>query len=528
MYKPLDIKQGVVSKYNTSLMPKEGINEEDFSQMMDMKYAKNIVNYIPHKFGLEKRKGLSKIFERAGTNPITLLKEFITNTWIFAYAEKVESYNTSTSVFTTIKDDFSANDGFDGDRAGQYFLICNGVEKIWRITSTLGISEIAASPICSGLKAIGARMYAFRLASNETAIQYSDVDDGTNPPFDDWAETTAADTGGSVNYRNAGPVRSVVQLGQFTVGFCDNGFFAWLINVIDSAGTLKKVEVIQNYTEDYGGARGAIETPFGIFYNNEAGMWQMVAVGQTDVPMSKQQILTSSLLKSDFFKDTDQTSSDLIYDINQRCIFLTIAKDSSFNNLVIGLKPELKNAMFKIQNWNINRFAKLGTDIYGASSVKTTVYKLFDGYDDDGLKIGTEYYQEILLSTLLHAHSLDGIYAGGRLTPNDELTVAFDIYDINGNFVKDKTQYLWTGTEASVDYDEWGSAMWGDSALGGGVDVAGIVNSFGGGSPRINNLQRLLVRITGGSKTPHILNWISVKTTQKQPIKRRNFTKITT
>ncbi|GAH24003.1 unnamed protein product, partial [marine sediment metagenome] len=77
------------------------------------------------------------------------------------------------------------------------------------------------------------------------------------------------------------------------------GFFAWLINTIDSAGTLKKVEIIQNYTEDYGGARGAIETPHGIYYLNEAGLWQMVAVGQTDVPMSRQQVLTSTLLKGE-------------------------------------------------------------------------------------------------------------------------------------------------------------------------------------------------------------------------------------
>ncbi|GAH08739.1 unnamed protein product, partial [marine sediment metagenome] len=108
-------------------MPKRGMDRESLPQMMDTNFALNIVNYIPHRFGLEKRKGLTNIFERAGANPITLLKEFTANVWIFGYAEKIEAYNTSTETFTTIKDDFSANDGFDGQRYGQYFFVCNGV-----------------------------------------------------------------------------------------------------------------------------------------------------------------------------------------------------------------------------------------------------------------------------------------------------------------------------------------------------------------------------------------------------------------
>jgi hypothetical protein len=509
-------------------MPKQGINKEDLAQMMDTNYALGIVNYIPYRYGLDKRKGLTNIFERAGANPITLLKEFTENVWIFGYSTKIEAYNTSTETFTTIKDDFSANDGFDGDDYGNYFFVCNGVEKIWRIESNLTISEIATSPICNGLKAIGARMYAFNLSTDASAIQYSEVDDGSNPPFDAWTQTTASDTGGTINYRNAKTARSVVQLGDYTVGFFDKGFAAWRINTIDSAGTLKKFEQIQNYTEDYGGARGAIETNFGIFYNNEAGLWQMVAVGQTDVPMSKQQVLVSTLLGSDFFRDTDQSSSDIVYDANLKCVFVTLAKDSPFNNVVIGCKPELKNSMFRFQNWNINRFAKSGEDIYGASSVKTTVYKLFDGYDDDGLKIGTEYYQELPLGSLFHAHSLSGIYAGGQLTPGDELMVRFDTFDLDGNIVYDKEKYKWTGGESNLAYDEWASAQWAGSGWGGSSPDAGLVESFGGGSPRVNNLQRLRVRITGGSMTRHILNWISAKTRQKQPIKRRNFTRITT
>lgn len=527
MYKPLDIKTRPATGYTSSMMPRKGMNRQDLAQMMDTEYALQITNYIPYRYGLEKRKGLQNIFERAGANAITLLEEFTDNVWIVGYSTKIEAYNTSTSTWTTIKSDFSANDGFDGERYGEYFFVCNGVEKIWRIDNALAIAEVTNSPICNGLKVIGPRLYAFNLSTDATAIQYSEVDDASNPPFDGWTQTTAADTGGKVNYRNAGPVRSVVQIGQLTVAFSDKGFYAFLINTIDSAGTLKKVEVIQNYTEDYGGARGAIETPLGIFYLNEAGLWHMVSVGNTDVPMSRQQALTSTLLGADYFKDITQTSADLVHDVNQNCIFVTCAKDSTTNNLVIGYQMELK-AFFEIKNWNINRFAKSGQTVYGASSVKTTVYQLFDGYSDDGLAIGTEYKQEIPLKTLFHAHSLSGIYAGGFLSPSTQLTIRFDTYSKDGVITEDKERYLWTAEGVAIDYDEWGSAKWGESAWGGDFDKAGLIESFGGGSPRINNMQRLVISVTGGDELRHIINWLAVRTERKEAIRRRNISQITT
>jgi hypothetical protein len=274
------------------------------------------------------------------------------------------------------------------------------------VNGTLGytVTVVTNSPICGGIKFIGARCLAFRLLTDQTAIQYSEVDSGTNPPFTTWSNTTASADGGKVNFRNAGAVRSVAQLGESTVAFSDKGFFAFRIDTIDSNGTLKKIEPIQNYSEDYGGARGAIETPNGIYYVNEAGLWLMVTVGNNTNPQSRQQTLTSELLGSEYFKGVDQSNVDIVYDINQKIVLVTCAKDSVFNNLVVGCKPELKNAMFEFKNWNLNRFAKIGQTLYGASSTKTTAYELFSLYDDEGLEISTEYYQEIPLKALYNAH----------------------------------------------------------------------------------------------------------------------------
>lgn len=524
-YTPLKISGSPQTSYSNSLMPRSGINKEDFSQVVDFNFALDLINYIPQRFGLEKRRGQLKIAERVGAFPVTLLEEFLPNVWIVGYSTKIEAYNANTGTWTTIKSNFSANNGFDGERYGQFFLVCNGVEKIWRIDNALAITEIANSPVCSGIKIIGARAYAYNLSTDSTAVQYSDIDDGSDPPFDDWNETSAADTGGHVSYRNAGTVRSVCQQGQFTVVFSDKGFYAFLINVVDSAGTLKKVEVIQNYTTDYGGARGAIETQDGIYYANEAGLWLMTQVGSTDTPMSRQQVLVSVLLSNKFFEGVDQTSIDIIQDISQKIILMTCAKDSTRNNLVLGFKPELK-AMFQIKGWNINRFAKSGEEIYGASSVKATFYKLFSGYDDDGFSIGTYVRQEVPLKTLYHAHSLSEFLAGGQLSQGAEYKIAFDIYDIMGLFQKDKAVCLWIAGAGNLSYSEWASANWGNSGYGGTDDNGGMVNSFDGGSPVISNFQRLIYSISSGDKLPHVLNWIAFKTTRKQPILRRHITQI--
>lgn len=527
MYKPLQIKQGQRVGFKTSLMPKKGMNLDDLSQLLNLDYAIEITNYIPYRFGLEKRGGLKKIFERAGSDGISLLEKFTTNVWIFGYGTKIEAYNESTEVFTTIKGDFSVNDGFDGEKYGQYFFVCNGVEKIHRMDNALAISEIAASPICNGLVALGSRLHAFNLSTDSSADQYSDIDDGTDPPFDNWNISTVATQGGRVNFRNAGTARSVLQLGQYTVVFCDDGYYSYWLNTFDSAGTLTKVEVIQDYVQDYGGGRGAISTKLGIFYANEAGVWHMQNVGSKDLPASRQQVLTSTLLGSDYFKGVDFDNADLAYDELRKILLVTCAKDSVNNNLVLCRKMDSTNAFFQIKEWNISRFAKSGNELYGASSVNNKVFKLFEGYTDDGLAIGTIYHQEIPMDSLFSKNKLKQIYTGGSLSPSSILNIAFDIYDVNGKPIKNKTTYEWTPQRDDSRYAGFGQGSFGKTPWGGDMDTTGLVESFDGGSPRISNFQRLQVKITGGDKVRHILNWIACGIQSKAAIRRRHITKLT-
>ena len=76
--------------------------------MLDLNFALQLTNYIPYRYGLEKRKGIRAAFERAASFPITLCKEFTSGLWIVGYSTLIEAYNENTGVWTTIKSHFSA------------------------------------------------------------------------------------------------------------------------------------------------------------------------------------------------------------------------------------------------------------------------------------------------------------------------------------------------------------------------------------------------------------------------------------
>ena len=90
--------------------------------------------------------------------------------------------------------------------------------------------------------------------------------------------------------------------------------------------------------------------------------------------------------------------------------------------------------------------------------------------------------------------------------------------------MKDKLKYTWTpaiGGGAAVGY---GESEWGVSPWGGDVGVAGMVESFDGGASRINNFQRILLKIEENSKVPHSITYVSLLTKEKRQIRRRTLT----
>lgn len=397
------------------------------------------------------------------------------------------------------------------------------------VTGTLSWSytTVSGSPTAQTLQVVGARLYAGVGAT----VRYSDVDDGTNPPFTNWTVGTGADDPGEVAFRNAGTTQSIEGLGDIIVVWGDNGKWAFFPDVIDSGGTLVKVDRVVLDRVDFGGSRATLVTDQGIYYVNEGGLWQLISLGQPNIPFSDQEQQNSILLGNTYFDDVDLTNADMVYDTKNRLLLITCAKDSATNNFVIVYNTEFQAFSF-FDGWNINRFLKDDAEIHAVSSINDKFYQVFSGDEDDGNDIYTEYYQELQTGSLETRQMLLGFYIHGFLSPASSVKVCFDIYTREGLFSQDKTCWTWTASSSQgLSVLGWGASSFGGTSWGGGglqtSDTQGLVEDFAGARPRIGNYQRIRVKITENSKVNHILNWFSVHTKVKAPIRRRNLVEVT-
>lgn len=366
------------------------------------------------------------------------------------------------------------------------------------------------------------------VASDRSAVAYSNIDIGTLgiPPFENWTVGTNSVDPGQLNYKRAGGVNRITSLGQFIVVFSDNGKWAFSIDTYESAGSLKKKDTVIFDRTDFGGSRAVLNCAKGLFYANEAGLWQLVSIGQPNIPYSDQEGLNSVLLGTNYFDDVDLANADIAYEAKMNMILLTCAKDSNTNNEVITYNLENK-AITRFSGWNINRFLNENQTLYGASSQETKVWQLFKGYDDDGTDVWTEYYQELKTGDLYTRQSLLHQWVQGFLSLDTALEISFDVYDTKGVFKYKKIQREWTVQSGSNLSDDYGVASWGTASWGGDVDLANMVECFDGGSARIGNYQRIRLRITGHDQVPHAITWVSLETKSKKSIRRRKLATIT-
>ena len=393
-------------------------------------------------------------------------------------------------------------------------------------TISWAADDVMAAPIGQVLRVIANRLFIGNLISDQSAVVYSAADDGSNPPFTNWTVGTLATDPGKLYYRSAGAVRAIESLGTHVVVFSENGKWGFRIITIDSAGTLSKVDDTSIQRIDTGGSRGALGIPQGLFYINEGGLWQLLAVGSDDLPTSTQEQLTSVLLGTKYFEDIDLTNADIVYSQKFNSLFITVADDSTKNNKVIVYNLDYQ-AFSEFSGWNINGFLNDNDTIYGISANSPTVYELFKGDDDDGNDIETSYRQEISVGGLNRRKQLNGVYTHGYLSPSTSINVKFDIYDREGKLVTDKIAYTWTAAGAAGALDGYGTAEWGSSPWGGDSETAGLVESFSGGSARIKNFQRIRLHLTEQSKTNHQITYFTLLTKEKKQIRRRNLTQLT-
>lgn len=383
-------------------------------------------------------------------------------------------------------------------------------------------TTVSGAPTCSFIKSIGARLYAAVLDS----VRYSATDDGTNPPFTTWTTGTNANDPGIVTFRNAGTVRNIEGLGDNIVVFADNGKWAFKTTTIDSSGTLKKIDQTIVNRIDLGSGRATLNTDKGIFYANEAGLWQLVSIGQPNIPYSDQEGVASKLLGTTYFDDVNLTNADLAYLPQYNLLMLSCGKDSATNNQIIVYNVETK-AFSLFSGWNINRFLNNNQTLYGAGATTAKVWTLFDGNSDDGNDIWTEFEQEIRLGSLNTRQSINKFWVQGLMSPSSDVTVRFNIYDKQGNYVANKTTWQWTPQGNNSGSGGFGVSAWGTATFGGSEPSGKMVESFDGCAVRINNFQRLRVKFTEHSKVPLQINWFSLEGRVKAPIRVRHINQLT-
>lgn len=392
-------------------------------------------------------------------------------------------------------------------------------------TLTWTYTTVSGAPTCKVVRAIGDRLFCGGLSSDLTAVAYSNQDTGTNPPFSSWTVAATSTSPGLINFRNGGEVNDIQSLEENIVVFAKNGKWAFRIDVLDVGGTLTKSDTKVLARVDSGGERGAKLTEDGIYYVNSTGVWLLRSLGKVNVPYDELETEVSWDLGPTYFDNFDFSDADIAYDRDNDCILVTCANDSSTNNQVMVYNLTAK-AWSYFAGWNVNRFLDDNGTLYGAGSSENTVWKLYDDYNDDGVDIYTEYYQEMNVGGLDTNKSLEGIYIQGELSPSTDITVAFDIYTTAGLLVEDKMKLQWTPTGLVGGEGGYGLTAFGSGAWGGFAEDL-EQTSFAGARQKINNFMRIRVRLTCNDQAAHTVNWFSLDCREKRAIRRRNLTNIT-
>jgi hypothetical protein len=505
-------------------MSPQGINLRELPQLLDSNHAQNIENFLIDGSGqLKKRKGYTVFATVAGANPITTITQFTSDIIVFGFADKLYTYTISTATSALVHT-FAGSGAISTAVVGNYLFAANGTERIGFLT-TAGVYALVAdatAPSATTLLAAQGRLYA---GAGDT-VYWSGVDTGTNPPFNggtDWTipGTILVSSPNKASYRNAGNVKSLAVLGQQIVAFYDDGKAGFRVTSI-TVGTNVLQDVIVDFQRiDFGGFRGAVNTPKGLFYVNEGGVWNMLSGGSTNQPYSERDDEVSSIFGKPFFEDIDFSNGDIAYDLDNGLILVTCSQDSSTNNLILWYDIGTK-AWGKITGWNISRFMVSGATIYGGSATTSQIFKLFDGYDDNTAPIRAEYKQEINLKDLTNVKSLESFFIQGQLSPSSTATIYFDTYDQFGVFVQAKKTLTWT-TIALGSSVGFGSAPWG-SGWGNLGNASSLVESFASSKNcRINSFLRVTIRIIVNDKLPININWFSCTTQVKYPAKNTSY-----
>lgn len=491
-----------------------GLNLLTSPEFMGETFATKLNGFIVRRKGrIESLKGSLSIYETADGEPITFLKKYSDTLLVFAHGTKLKSFNLDTQAVVTITSSLTATTKADGGRYGDTMYFTNGVEIGYCDPTTPGFTSLPAQAIkADAMFFFGGRMYL----GKGTQIQWSQVDSGATIPFitaGEWTVSGSPPTPESSNSAYSGQFGSINSfgvLGGQVVAFFDNGKLGFRIESVEAGVGLAQSVTTDFEREDFGGERGAISTPYGIFYVNEGGLWQMLSGGSTNQPFSEQDNELSQILGEDLLEDLDLSNSSIVYDIKRNLVIFTAAYLGSINNTLFIYDPQSK-AFSQMSNVYANRIIRDGRDIYIGSSIDTKLLQLFQGNSNDGNDIPRVFEYEVPLAVDA-LYELNNTTIKGFMSAGNNTEIAYDIYDKFGVKSTDFLQLQLTNDIVNATPTGFSSGFtsgFGSVAENEKAEFRAEIDT------PITEFSRLIFRIKTRDKSQYDITWISLGISQK-------------
>ena len=377
-------------------------------------------------------------------------------------------------------------------------------------TVTFAFNEIAGAPRAKVIRVIETRLFAGNTDVEESEVRYSAQDDGSNPPFNSWTVDTLPAGPGRRSFRRAGAVRAFETLAGVVITGYESGFDGFQFDTITVSSSSQRFERPVFDDLDFGSERAMINTPKGIFYINERGVWHIRGVQSTTEGNGKDESRISKVLGENFFDDVDTTNADIAYELSRELLLVTVAKASSVNNLILIYNTNT-GVWSTRRGVNISRFMIRGERVFGMDARAVIQYELFTGSDDSGRKIACEYRQELNINSLTSLSTLQKIFMQGNLSTDSDIQVHIDIYDRFGELVQDAVDPL-TFAAGAIDGDAegFGTSGYGTSSFGSLGEGTSTIPSIMQGDVVVPEFWRIIIRVTSNDVFPHTINFLSI------------------
>lgn len=463
---------------------------------------------------LRKRRGMRKIFTVSGGGKITMLERFGERI-VFTYDTTLAVYDFASELITTIKTDFASADRFSGVAYGDYFFLSNGGDPVGYLDSALNFNFIAGAPKAKVLFVHNARLFAGNTDVDASEIRWCKQDSGTGVPFQVWTSTNnplLPQDAGNVNQRGFGALRSLGALGEQIVALYDNGKAGFRLQVLDVSGVgLSQYVKVDFQGADFGGDTGAISTTDGLFYVNEFGVFHQKGA---------REVCISDNLGRDYLQNLDFSRADMAFLPNEKRLLVACGEESDVNNLVLYYDLTA-DRWGEITGWNIERFLRIGNELYGGDSYTAAVYRLFEGADDDGNDIWCTYETgELFFSSPTVIKKSRNFYLLGRLARDSAVNIVFDLWDKKNHFCPDKHIFSWRADEGGAD------SLLGVGELAEGEFASEETNdtleSFGHRKVKIKDYLKLRIKIHEHSQLPFEMNFLALDYETKKATKKNN------